>query len=143
MMASYQDIMTSKPAISQAACASPSLTIMRADMIAALQNKQRGKRASTDPQPCPQHTGSSLSVLDEAQISRVIEMAWEDRTPFSAIEHGYGLNETAVIKLMRHTLKPSSFRLWRRRVSCCATKHDAKRSFSVGRAYCKTQYKPR
>ncbi|MDV2860005.1 TIGR03643 family protein [Psychrobacter sp. CAM01] len=84
-----------------------------------------------------------MSVLDEAQISRVIEMAWEDRTPFSAIEHGYGLNETAVIKLMRHALKPSSFRLWRRRVRCCATKHDAKRSFSVGCAYCKTQYKPR
>ncbi len=62
MMASYQDIMTSRPAISQAACASSSLTIMRADMIAALQNKQRGKRASTEPQPFPQHTGSSLSV---------------------------------------------------------------------------------
>ncbi|WP_371532047.1 TIGR03643 family protein [Psychrobacter sp. Arc29] len=82
-------------------------------------------------------------VLDEIQISRVIEMAWEDRTPFGAIEHSYGLDETAVIKLMRQELKPSSFRLWRQRVSNRATKHEAKRSFEVGRAYCKTQYKQR
>ncbi|MGO2506953.1 TIGR03643 family protein [Psychrobacter alimentarius] len=82
-------------------------------------------------------------VLDEAQVSRVIEMAWEDRTPFGAIEHSYGLSEPDVIKLMRQELKPSSFRLWRQRVSNRATKHEAKRSFEVGRAYCKTQYKPR
>ena len=82
-------------------------------------------------------------VLDETQISRVIEMAWEDRTPFGAIEHSYGLDETAVIKLMRQELKPSSFRLWRKRVSNRATKHEAKRSFEVGRSYCKTQYKQR
>ncbi|MGA4438493.1 TIGR03643 family protein [Psychrobacter pacificensis] len=83
------------------------------------------------------------TLLDEAQLSRVIEMAWEDRTPFGAIEHSYGLDETAVIKLMRQELKPSSFRLWRKRVSNRATKHEAKRSFEVGRAYCKTQYKQR
>ncbi|MGP5337574.1 TIGR03643 family protein [Psychrobacter maritimus] len=77
------------------------------------------------------------------QLSRVIEMAWEDRTPFEAIEHGYALDETAVIKLMRQELKPSSFRLWRQRVTSRATKHQAKRPFDVGRAYCKTQYKPR
>ncbi|MGP5210637.1 TIGR03643 family protein [Psychrobacter alimentarius] len=82
-------------------------------------------------------------VLDEVQVSRVIEMAWEDRTPFGAIEHSYGLSEPDVIKLMRQELKPSSFRLWRQRVSNRATKHEAKRSFDVGRAYCKTQYKPR
>ncbi|WP_353671590.1 TIGR03643 family protein [Psychrobacter sp. 1176_08] len=82
-------------------------------------------------------------VLDEAQVSRVIEMAWEDRTPFGAIEHSYGLSEPDVIRLMRQELKPSSFRLWRQRVSNRATKHEAKRSFEVGRAYCKTQYKPR
>ena len=82
-------------------------------------------------------------VLDEVQTSRVIEMAWEDRTPFAAIEHSYGLDETAVIKLMRQELKPSSFRLWRKRLSNRATKHEAKRSFEVGRAYCKTQYKQR
>ncbi|MGM8887431.1 MULTISPECIES: TIGR03643 family protein [unclassified Psychrobacter] len=82
-------------------------------------------------------------MLDAAQISRVIEMAWEDRTPFGAIEHTYGLSEANVIKLMRQQLKPSSFRLWRQRVTGRATKHEAKRSFEVGRAYCKTQYKPR
>nr|WP_307781410.1 MULTISPECIES: TIGR03643 family protein [Psychrobacter] len=82
-------------------------------------------------------------MLDEAQVSRVIEMAWEDRTPFAAIEHSYGLNEAAVIRLMRHELKPSSFRSWRQRVTNRATKHQAKRSFAVGRAYCKTQYKQR
>ncbi|WP_275477977.1 MULTISPECIES: TIGR03643 family protein [unclassified Psychrobacter] len=82
-------------------------------------------------------------MLDAAQISRVIEMAWEDRTPFGAIEHSYGLSEANVIKLMRQQLKPSSFRLWRQRVTGRSTKHQAKRSFEVGRAYCKTQYKPR
>ena len=82
-------------------------------------------------------------VLDEAQVSRVIEMAWEDRTPFGAIEHSYGLDETGVIKLIRQELKPSSFRLWRKRVSNRTTKHEAKRSFEVGRAYCQTQYKQR
>ncbi|WP_367106440.1 TIGR03643 family protein [uncultured Psychrobacter sp.] len=72
-----------------------------------------------------------------------MEMAWEDRTPFSAIEHSYGLSEDEVIKLMRQKLKPSSFRMWRKRVTGRDTKHQAKRSFEVGRAYCKTQYKPR
>lgn len=68
-------------------------------------------------------------------------MAWEDRTPFSAIEHSYRLSEDDVIKLMRQELKTSSFRLWRERVTGRATKHQAKRGFDVGRAYCKTQYK--
>ncbi|WP_201551583.1 TIGR03643 family protein [Psychrobacter sp. DD43] len=85
----------------------------------------------------------TVHALDELQVSRVIEMAWEDRTPFEAIEHSYGLNESGVIILMRQALKPSSFRLWRQRVSNRATKHEAIRSFTVGRAYCKTQYKPR
>ncbi|WP_356649779.1 TIGR03643 family protein [Psychrobacter sp. APC 3426] len=82
-------------------------------------------------------------MLDDLQVSRVIEMAWEDRTPFEAIKHSYGLDETAVIKLMRQALKPSSFRLWRQRVTNRVTKHQAKRPFDVGRAYCKTQYKQR
>ncbi|WP_201765233.1 MULTISPECIES: TIGR03643 family protein [unclassified Psychrobacter] len=85
----------------------------------------------------------TVHALDESQVSRVIEMAWEDRTPFEAIEHSYGLNESGVITLMRQVLKPSSFRSWRQRVSNRATKHEAIRGFTVGRAYCKTQYKPR
>ncbi len=74
-------------------------------------------------------------------LSRIIEMAWEDRTPFEAILQLYGLNETAVITLMRRELKASSFRLWRARVSGRATKHLKLRSPDVSRAYCPTQYK--
>uniref|UniRef100_UPI00351410F5 TIGR03643 family protein n=1 Tax=Thalassolituus sp. TaxID=2030822 RepID=UPI00351410F5 len=76
-----------------------------------------------------------------ADLSRIIEMAWEDRTPFEAIEALYGLNETAVIALMRREMKASSFRMWRRRMSGRATKHSALRSPEVSRAYCPTQYK--
>ena len=76
-----------------------------------------------------------------ADVSRIIEMAWEDRTPFEAIEATYGLNEPAVIRLMRQQLKPGSFRLWRQRVTSRKTKHRALRPKSVTRAYCPTQYK--
>jgi uncharacterized protein (TIGR03643 family) len=81
--------------------------------------------------------------LSEADQSRVIEMAWEDRTPFEAIEAGYGLSEQQVIELMRRELKASSFRLWRKRVSGRRTKHRKLRPEGVDRAYCPTQYKPR
>jgi uncharacterized protein (TIGR03643 family) len=73
--------------------------------------------------------------------SRIIEMAWEDRTPFEAIERLYGLNESAVIILMRQQLKPNSFKLWRQRVTGRKTKHLALRGFEFGRAYCPSQYK--
>lgn len=79
--------------------------------------------------------------LSESDLSRVIEMAWEDRTPFEAIEQLYGLAESDVIKLMRQQLKPSSFRLWRQRVSGRATKHATLRHPDVQRAYCASQYK--
>ncbi|GAA0242948.1 TIGR03643 family protein [Marinomonas primoryensis] len=75
--------------------------------------------------------------------SRILEMAWEDRTPFEAIEHQFGLNEQAVIKLMRKSLKLSSFKLWRERASGRKTKHLLLRSSSVSRGYCPTQYKQR
>jgi len=128
-----------------------SLAAMQADManmMAALKNKQQDNIAQkSNLKPAASNDKSSSvtadNKLDAVQLSRVIEMAWEDRTPFEAIEHSYALNETAVIKLMRQELKPSSFRLWRRRVTSRATKHQAKRPFDVGRAYCKTQYKPR
>ena len=76
-------------------------------------------------------------------VSRIIEMAWEDRTPFEAIEINFGLNESAVIRLMRSELKPGSFRLWRKRVSNRNTKHLMKRSPDISRGYCPTQYKNR
>ncbi|WP_333607349.1 TIGR03643 family protein [Arsukibacterium sp.] len=75
------------------------------------------------------------------QLSRIIEMAWEDRTPFEAIARLYGLNESAVVALMRRELKASSFRLWRQRMAGRKTKHLQLRSAEVSRAYCSTQYK--
>ncbi|GGA69670.1 TIGR03643 family protein [Neiella marina] len=81
--------------------------------------------------------------LTEDNESRIIEMAWEDRTPFEAIEHQFGLTETQVIHFMRTKLKASSFRLWRSRVSGRKTKHLRLRSNKVNRAYCATQYKHR
>ena len=68
-------------------------------------------------------------------------MAWEDRTPFDAIQKSFGLSESQVIELMRSQLKRSSFELWRKRVTGRATKHSAFRSKEVQRAYCPTQYK--
>lgn len=130
-----------------------SLATMQADIDTALRKKQATNNkakdtlrldiVSSDQLQSRSDTLAVDKILDAAQISRVIEMAWEDRTPFGAIEHTYGLSEANVIKLMRQQLKPSSFRLWRQRVTGRATKHEAKRSFEVGRAYCKTQYKPR
>ena len=79
--------------------------------------------------------------LSEDDLSRVIEMAWEDRTPFEAIEYQFGLNEQAVIGLMRSQLKRRSFESWRSRVSGRATKHGSKRPSSVLRGHCPTQYK--
>lgn len=64
--------------------------------------------------------------LTPDEIDRVIEMAWEDRTPFDAITSQFGLSEQQTIELMRREMKPSSFRMWRARVQGRATKHAAK-----------------
>ena len=76
---------------------------------------------------------SKISELDSETIDRVIEMAWEDSTPFIAIEMQYGLSEKAVIALMRREMKASSFKMWRKRVSGRKTKHIRQRDFLVGR----------
>ena len=81
-----------------------------------------------------------LTVDEE---SRIVEMAWEDRTPFEAIEHQFNMQEAAVIKFMRSQLKCKSFKVWRARVSGRATKHLKLRSDEVLRGYCPTQYKHR
>ena len=81
--------------------------------------------------------------LSAADHSRVIEMAWEDRTPFEAIKRLYGLPEAAVIRLMRRSLKPKAFKNWRQRIAGRVTKHGARRNPSVSRGYCATQYKQR
>jgi len=79
----------------------------------------------------------------EERASRIIEMAWEDRTPFEAIELQFGLNEVEVICFMRSQLRSGSFKLWRSRVSGRLTKHEKLRSPKVTRGYCPTQYKHR
>jgi uncharacterized protein (TIGR03643 family) len=61
--------------------------------------------------------------MTEEQIDRIIEMAWEDRTPFEAIEFQFGLKENDVRKLMRKHMKESSFKMWRERVKGRKTKH--------------------
>ena len=89
----------------------------------------------------PKAAVKRFRCLPEDEQSRVIEMAWEDRTPFEAIERLFGLDESDVIEVMRHQIKPSSFRLWRKRVTGRTTKHRALRSPDVMRGYCPTQYK--
>ena len=158
-MASYQDLTAAEfnknlvdDKHEDSAAHKSTLATMQADMDAALKNKQRTNIYIDDSETniskvneCIEQSVNDVHEreLSAAQRSRVIEMAWEDRTTFEAIEHSYGLNEAGVIKLMRQELKPSSFRLWRKRVSSRATKHEAIRGFVVGRAYCKTQYKQR
>ena len=85
----------------------------------------------------------ATDTFPEAELSRIIEMAWEDRTPFDAIAASHGISEQQVIALMRRHLKEGSFKLWRKRVTSRATKHVAKRPAGVARAYCPTQYKQR
>lgn len=78
--------------------------------------------------------------MTEIELDRVIEMAWEDRTPFEAIEFQFGLTEAEVIKLMRKELKLNSFKLWRKRVhSGVSQKHLKKRSAEIKRFKCSRQ----
>lgn len=74
-----------------------------------------------------------LPELDRETIDRIIEMAWEDRTPFDAIESQFGLSEPQTIALMRREMKASSFRMWRERVTGRKTKHLKQRDFLEGR----------
>ena len=81
-----------------------------------------------------------MSTYSEEEVSRIIEMAWEDRTPFEAILAQFDLTESEVIKVMRQTLKPSSFRLWRKRVnSGISQKHAKKRNAAIKRFKCTRQ----
>ena len=81
------------------------------------------------------HTSFNLIETD-----RIIEMAWEDRTPFDAITFQFDISEQEVIELMRRELKSSSFKLWRKRVnSGISQKHRMKRVNGIGRFKCKSQ----
>lgn len=87
----------------------------------------------TEPTSPQQESLKQLPKLDHRAIDRIVEMAWEDRTPFDAITLQFGLTEAEVIKLMRREMKLSSFRMWRARVQGRSTKHQALRNFKVGR----------
>lgn len=77
--------------------------------------------------------------LTVTEIDRIIEMAWEDRTTFEAIKFQFNLKEQEVIQVMRRELKPSSFKLWRKRVQNRKTKHGKLRGFDAGRFKCSRQ----
>ena len=80
-----------------------------------------------------------MDKLDLVQIDRIIEMAWEDRTPFEAINFQFGLNEKEVITLMRREMKSKSFAMWRKRVQGRKTKHLKLRDNTVNRFKCTRQ----
>ena len=80
-----------------------------------------------------------MNKLDLIQIDRIIEMAWEDRTPFEAINFQFGLNEKEVITLMRREMKSKSFAMWRKRVQGRKTKHLKLRDDTVNRFKCTRQ----
>ena len=77
--------------------------------------------------------------LNNIEIDRIIEMAWEDRTTFEAIEAQFGLKQQDVIRLMRAQMKPRSFQLWRARTKGRKTKHAALRIDEVDRFKCSRQ----
>jgi uncharacterized protein (TIGR03643 family) len=80
---------------------------------------------------------TALSLID---TDRIIEMAWEDRTPFEAIDFQFGLSEMETVALMRKNLKRSSFNLWRKRThSGVSQKHLAKRVDGINRFKCTLQ----
>ena len=79
-------------------------------------------------------------MLNDSDIDRIIEMAWEDRTPFEAISYQFGISESQTIQLMRKELKRSSFNLWRKRVnSGVSQKHVKKRDAEINRFKCTRQ----
>ncbi|PQJ81145.1 TIGR03643 family protein [Polaribacter glomeratus] len=80
-----------------------------------------------------------MMQLDSIAIDRIIEMAWEDRTTFEAIQFQFGLKEQEVIDLMRKEMKLKSFKMWRERVQGRKTKHEKLRVFEKGRFKCTRQ----
>ena len=83
---------------------------------------------------------TASDTFTERELDRIIEMAWEDRTPFEAILFQFGLPEKEVIKVMRGNLKESSFKRWRKRVnSGVSQKHLKKRNQDIKRFKCSRQ----
>ena len=81
----------------------------------------------------------TMKIKNTQEIDRIIEMAWEDRTPFEAIFLQFDINEKELKSIMRNNLKESSFKLWRKRVSGRKTKHTKLRETNVDRFKCKMQ----
>ena len=79
--------------------------------------------------------------MNQDDLNRIIEMAWEDRTPFDIIYKEFDISQNELERLMRSNLKPSSFKLWRKRVSGRKTKHIAKRNIQTDRHKCDRQGK--
>ena len=79
--------------------------------------------------------------MDQDSLNRIIEMAWGDRTPFDVIYKEFDITQNELEHLMRNNLKPSSFKLWRKRVSGRKTKHIAKRNNQIDRHKCDRQGK--
>jgi uncharacterized protein (TIGR03643 family) len=77
--------------------------------------------------------------MNAEEIDRIIEMAWEDRTPFEALRLQFGLSESEVIQIMRNNMKKSSFEMWRKRVSGRKTKHSLKNNIVYSRFKCSRQ----
>jgi uncharacterized protein (TIGR03643 family) len=77
--------------------------------------------------------------FSEVELDRIIEMAWEDRTPFEAITFQFGVSEQQTIEIMRTQMKRSSFNMWRKRVQGRATKHAKLRSEGIDRFKCTLQ----
>lgn len=80
-----------------------------------------------------------MILLSEKDKDRIIEMAWEDRTPFEAIEFQFGLSEKEVIEFMCQNSKASSFRMWRKRMNGRNTKHQQLREKGINRFKCSMQ----
>jgi len=74
-----------------------------------------------------------MTKFSKEDLSRIIEMAWEDRTPFEAIKNEFGLDQSQVKKIMKKELKAGSFLVWKKRVRGKKTKHGSLRDFKVGR----------
>ena len=86
-----------------------------------------------------------MTKFSKEDLSRIIEMAWEDRTPFEAIKNEFGLDQSQVKKFMKKELKASSFLVWKKRVRGRKTKHASLRNFKVGRhqSYDNNKIKPK
>ena len=79
------------------------------------------------------------STFSEIELDRIIEMAWEDRTPFEAITFQFGISERQTIDIMRTEMKRSSFNMWRKRVQGRTTKHAKLRVDGIDRFKCTLQ----